>query len=221
MHADDRERVQEAVEAAMSAGSTYECEYRLVRPDGGVVWITERGRVLHADDGRVDKIVGVSRDVSAQRRAEQAREQALVNERRARDEAERQSRIKDEFLATLSHELRTPMNAILGWLSMLAKGDAVKDPDQAMAVIQRNAQVQAKLIEDLLEMNKLTSGTARLEIGTVGSRRHPRRHDGVAQADRRHQRGSSLTDAPASLAVEFRPMAAGSSRFSGTCCTTR
>ncbi len=167
VHPDDRERVQEAVEAAMSLGSTYECEYRLVRPDDEVVWITERGRVLHTDDGRVDKIVGVSRDISAQRRAEQAREQALVNERRARDEAERQSRIKDEFLATLSHELRTPMNAILGWLSLLTKGGAVKDPDQAMAVIQRNAQVQAKLIEDLLEMNKLTSGTARLEIAPL------------------------------------------------------
>jgi len=167
VHPDDRERVQETVEAAMSAGSTYECEYRVVRPDGVIVWITERGGVLHAESGQVDKIVGVSRDISAQRRAEQARELSLVNERRARDEAERQSRIKDEFLATLSHELRTPMNAILGWLSMLAKGNAVRDPDQAMAVIQRNAQVQAKLIEDLLEMNKLTSGTVRLEIAPL------------------------------------------------------
>ncbi len=114
-----------------------------------------------------EKIVGVSRDISAQRRAEQARELSLISERRARDEAERQSRFKDEFLATLSHELRTPMNAILGWLSMLAKGDVVRDPEQAMAVIQRNAQVQSKLIEDLLEVNKLTSGTVRLEIGPL------------------------------------------------------
>ena len=163
LHPDDRQRVHESIEAAMLGGSTYECEYRIVRPDGGTVWITERGRVLQAESGRVDKLVGVSRDISAQRRAELATELALVSERRARDEAERQSRIKDEFLATLSHELRTPMNAILGWLSVLAKGNAVKDPEQAMAVIQRNAQVQAKLIEDLLEMNKLTSGTVRLE----------------------------------------------------------
>ena len=163
LHPDDRGRRQLAIEVAMRAGSTYECEYRVVRPDGGTVWITERGRVLHAEGGRVDKLVGVSRDISGQRRAEQAREHALVSERQARDEAERQSRIKDEFLATLSHELRTPMNAILGWLSVLAKGNAVKDPEQAMAVIQRNAQAQAKLIEDLLEMNKLASGTVRLE----------------------------------------------------------
>ncbi len=51
VHPDDRERVQAAVEAAMSAGSTYECEYRLVRPDGVIVWITERGRVLTGEDG--------------------------------------------------------------------------------------------------------------------------------------------------------------------------
>ena len=167
VHPDDRQRVQDAVATAIHTGSTYESEYRVVRPDGTTVWIMERGRALHDEQGGLQKIVGVSRDISAQRRAEQARELSLINERRARDEAERQSRFKDEFLATLSHELRTPMNAILGWLSMLAKGDVVRDPEQAMAVIQRNAQVQSKLIEDLLEVNKLTSGTVRLEIGPL------------------------------------------------------
>jgi len=75
--------------------------------------------------------------------------------------------LKDEFLATLSHELRTPINAILGWLSILSRGEAVRDPAKAIAVIQRNAQMQAKLIEDLLEMNKLISGTARLDVTMV------------------------------------------------------
>ena len=167
LHRDDKERVQRAIDAAIRSGATYECEYRAVRPDGSVVWITERGRAVPSEDGRVDRLVGVSRDVSAQRRAEQERERLLGSERAARDEAERQSRIKDEFLATLSHELRTPMNAILGWLSMLAKGEVVRDPSQVIAAIQRNATIQAKLIEDLLEMNKLTSGTVRLEVEPV------------------------------------------------------
>jgi PAS domain S-box-containing protein len=167
LHPDDKGRVSAAIDQALSTGTTYECEYRAVRPDGAIVWITERGRVVHGEDGNVEKLVGVSRDVSAQRSAERERERLLISERAARDEAERQSRIKDEFLATLSHELRTPMNAILGWLSMLAKGEAVRDPAQAMAAIQRNASIQAKLIEDLLEMTKLTSGTVRLELGSV------------------------------------------------------
>jgi signal transduction histidine kinase len=110
---------------------------------------------------------------SAQRALEQANEELerRVAERTkaltlARDEAERQSRLKDEFLATLSHELRTPMNAILGWLSMLTKGEAVSASEtrEAIAVIQRNAQIQAKLIDDLLEMNKLSHGDVRLEL---------------------------------------------------------
>jgi PAS domain S-box-containing protein len=167
LHPDDRQRVEETVADAMRSGSPYECEYRVLRPDATVVWITERGRVLRDAHGHADKLIGVSRDVSAQRRAELAREHALASERRARDEAERQGRIKDEFLATLSHELRTPMNAILGWLSMLTNGEAVRNPNRAMEVIQRNAQIQAKLIEDLLEMNKLTSGTVRLELAPL------------------------------------------------------
>jgi PAS domain S-box-containing protein len=170
VHHDDKVRVESAIEEALRTAGTYECEYRAVRPDAGIVWVTERGRALLSDAGLVDRLVGVSRDVSAQRRAEQERERLLVSERLARDEAERQGRIKDEFLATLSHELRTPMNAILGWLSMLAKGDVVRDSGQAIAAIQRNASIQAKLIEDLLEMNKLTSGTVRLELDTLDVR---------------------------------------------------
>jgi signal transduction histidine kinase len=87
--------------------------------------------------------------------------------REARDEAERQSRLKDEFLATLSHELRTPMNAILGWLSILDSGKPIRDVYSALAVIRRNAEMQAKLIDDLLDMNRLLSGNMRLEMGAV------------------------------------------------------
>jgi len=166
VHPEDKARVEAAASSALATG-LYECEYRVVRPSAAVVWVTERGQVLRRGNGTVEKIVGVSRDVSAQRRAEQEGERLLVREREARDEAERQSRFKDEFLATLSHELRTPINAILGWLSILSRGDAVRDPAKAIAVIQRNAQMQAKLIEDLLEMNKLTSGTARLDVALI------------------------------------------------------
>jgi PAS domain S-box-containing protein len=169
LHPEDKPRVDDSLAAALAHG-LYECEYRVVRPSGTAVWITERGQVMRRSDGTVEKIIGVSRDVSAQRRAEQERERLLVRERQARDEAERQSRFKDEFLATLSHELRTPINAILGWLSILSRGEAVRDPAKAIAVIQRNAQMQAKLIEDLLEMNKLMSGTARLEVAVVDVR---------------------------------------------------
>jgi signal transduction histidine kinase len=129
-------------------------------------------RALAALNDALQKEIGERQ--TAQRMLEQANQELerRVAERTraltvARDEAERQSRIKDEFLATLSHELRTPMNAILGWLSMLTKGPAKDDAEQAIEIIQRNAQMQAKLIEDLLEMNKLSSGEVRLELGAT------------------------------------------------------
>ena len=112
-------------------------------------------------------MVGVSRDMTSEREAARERERLLKEARRARDEAELQSRLKDEFLATLSHELRTPMNAILGWLAILESGKPVRDIHSALAIIRRNSEVQARLIDDLLDMNRLLSGNFHLELADV------------------------------------------------------
>jgi signal transduction histidine kinase/ActR/RegA family two-component response regulator len=98
------------------------------------------------------------REVAERRRAEQERAELLVREREA-------NRLKDEFLATLSHELRTPLNAILGWTKLL-RSDAVPPSgvDRALEKIERNAQVQSRLVEDLLEVSRIASGKLRLEL---------------------------------------------------------
>jgi PAS domain S-box-containing protein len=101
---------------------------------------------------------------AAQRAAEERRG-LLERERAARAAAERSSELKDEFLATLSHELRTPLNAILGWSQLLrstSPGDA--DFRKGLETIERNARVQTQLIEDLLDMSRITSGKLRLDI---------------------------------------------------------
>ena len=164
IHADDRSRVESATATAVQTG-VYEAEYRAVRPDASIVWIKERGRMFSDADG--DRMVGISRDVTTEREAALERERLLRAERDARDEAERQSRLKDEFLATLSHELRTPMNAILGWLHILESGKPIREIHSALAVIARNAQLQAKLIDDLLDMNRMISGNVRLDVSSV------------------------------------------------------
>jgi hypothetical protein len=166
VHPDDGRRMEEALASATAAGA-YAGEYRIVRPDGSIVWITESGRAIRADDGRVEKMVGVSRDVTAERAAARERERLLASEQRARAIAEQQGRLKDEFLATLSHELRTPMNVVLGWLDILASGAPIRDVNSTIALIRRNAQLQAKLIDELLDMNRLVSGNLRLELGIV------------------------------------------------------
>jgi signal transduction histidine kinase/ActR/RegA family two-component response regulator len=98
------------------------------------------------------------REISERRRAEQQRAELLVREREA-------NRLKDEFLATLSHELRTPLNAILGWTKLL-RANAVPPAaiDRALEKVERNAQVQTRLVEDLLEVSRITSGKLRLEL---------------------------------------------------------
>jgi signal transduction histidine kinase len=164
VHPEDRLRVEEAVAVALKT-TVYEVEYRAVRPDSSVVWITERGQVFTDPEGV--RMVGISRDVTAERESAVEREHLLRSERASRDEAERQSRLKDEFLATLSHELRTPMNVILGWLEILSSGKPVRDLQSTLGLLQRNARLQAQLIDDLLDMNRLTSGNVRLDVTPV------------------------------------------------------
>jgi PAS domain S-box-containing protein len=165
-HPDDRPIIDEAVATALERG-TYEAEYRLLRSDGSVAWITERGCVVREEHHGWHRMVGISRDVTADRQAAIERERLLGDARAARDEVERQSRLKDEFLASLSHELRTPMNVILGWLATLESGKPVREVHSALAIVRRNAELQAKLIDDLLDMNRLISGNVPLEIGPV------------------------------------------------------
>jgi signal transduction histidine kinase/CheY-like chemotaxis protein len=96
------------------------------------------------------------------------RQDLLTRERAARDEAERLSALKDEFLATLSHELRTPLNAVLGWAAMLQRG--VKDEEtfrRGLETIERNARAQGQLIDDLLDMSRIISGTLRLDVQLI------------------------------------------------------
>src|SRR5690606_12984778 len=83
----------------------------------------------------------------------------------SRAEAEAASRLKDEFLATLSHELRTPMTPILGWAQIL-KRLVHEDAKllQAAEVIERNALVQTRIIDDLLDMSRIVSGKLRLDV---------------------------------------------------------
>ena len=167
LHADDRDRVSACLREALEAG-VYDCDYRVVRPDGSVAWLTERGRVVGQWSGQGDRMVGVTRNVTREREAEREREELLRQAREARDEAEHQVRLKDEFLATLSHELRTPMNAMLGWLAIVQEDPPSRTATGArLEIIDRNARAQAKLIEDLLDMNRLMTGNVQLELEPV------------------------------------------------------
>jgi signal transduction histidine kinase len=92
----------------------------------------------------------------------------LERERLARNEAVRANHLKDEFLATVSHELRTPLTAILGWAHMLQVGRLSKEQEhEAHIVIERNARAQAKLIDDILDLSRIVSGTLRIDLSPL------------------------------------------------------
>jgi CheY-like chemotaxis protein/two-component sensor histidine kinase len=106
--------------------------------------------------------------------AQAHREQLLNAERFARGEAERASKLKDEFLATLSHELRTPLNAIVGWAHILRQSPNGPAVARAVETIERNARAQAKLIDELLDMSRITAGKmglmmARAPLGEIAT----------------------------------------------------
>jgi PAS domain S-box-containing protein len=93
------------------------------------------------------------------------REKLVEAERVAREEIARVSNLKDEFLATLSHELRTPLSAVIGWARvLLQKKHDPQTQTRGLEAIERNAAAQARLIDDLLDMNRIISGKVRLDV---------------------------------------------------------
>ena len=155
----------EHVSSVVSEEGTWRGALPLLRSDGSRVdleWSVSR----HRDP---DVRLAIISDVTERRRIESEREDLLGRERAARGEAERANRLKDDFLATLSHELRSPLNAIVGWTQVLQRraGEASLPAEQltnALSVIERNARLQTQLIADLLDVSSITSGKLRLEV---------------------------------------------------------
>jgi PAS domain S-box-containing protein len=115
--------------------------------------------------GHVEGVVALVSDVTERRQAEAERARLLQAEQEARADAETANRTKDEFLATLSHELRTPLNAILGWAQLMRLGSLrEEDIGHGLETIERNAKVQAQLVEDLLDLSRIISGKLRLDM---------------------------------------------------------
>ena len=123
---------------------------------------------IRHEDGTLIGVVLIFRDITERRRVERERAETLDREQDARRRAEEANRLKDDFLATISHELRTPLNAILGWSGILRSGEANRDTlKRGLDTIERNARSQARLVEDLLDVSRITQGTMRLEEGVV------------------------------------------------------
>ena len=154
IHPDDRPRVLAAARRAIEEGTPYDVEYRIVAPDGTIRWVEGKGRV-ESENGVPVRMIGVCLMATRRKEAELARFAAA-------DDA---NRLKDEFLGTLSHELRSPLNAILGWVQILQQGETLSSDQVGVAieVIGRNAKLQAQLIEDILDVTRIVAGKVEIE----------------------------------------------------------
>ncbi|HEY9624710.1 MAG TPA: PAS domain S-box protein [Crinalium sp.] len=168
IHPDDLPPVQAFWTKACKTALSYEIEYRLRRSDGMFRWHLVKGLPMRNQHGQVIKWFGTCTDIHDQKELEFERHTLLEREQAARAEAERANRIKDDFLAVLSHELRSPLNPILGWAKLLQTGnfDATRTAE-ALATIERNARLQTQLIDDLLDVAKILRGKLSMEMAPV------------------------------------------------------
>ncbi|HEY9617953.1 MAG TPA: PAS domain S-box protein, partial [Microcoleaceae cyanobacterium] len=169
IHPEDRPATQEMWVDAIHHDHFYRTEYRLRRAtDHSYRWHLVLGLPLKDPQGRVVKWFGTCTDIHDQKELELERDRLFQLERTAREAAERANRIKDEFLAVLSHELRSPLNPILGWSKLLQtrKLNEAKAAE-ALATIERNAKVQMQLIDDLLDVAKILRGKLSLTMTSV------------------------------------------------------
>src|SRR5262245_9845731 len=161
------DRVQDfAVYQRMLRGSgEYEAESRYVRSDGSVVWVYINVRALRDEGGYPIRATVSVIDITSRKQAEERLKEALAREQEVRGEAERANRSKDEFIATVSHELRSPLNAILGWTTALRRSRHDEQIlDRGLEVVERSARMQSKLIEDLMDTARAVRGKLRLEV---------------------------------------------------------
>jgi len=142
---------------ALADGGHWEGTMPILRPDGSVAEVEWR---IVAENGQGARIA-IATNVTE-------REKLLASERAARTEAERSNQIKDEFLATLSHELRNPLNAMLGWATVLKRKNVTPAMlEQGLDAIERNSRVQSHLIEDLLDFAGIRFGKMRIEVDAI------------------------------------------------------
>ena len=160
LHPDDKAVVWERIQRLLDGTDAhYSSEHRMVKKDGTVIWVLDRGRVVQRDaQGRAVRVVGAYSDISERRHGQVALEQALQL-------AQSATKAKSEFLATMSHELRTPMNGVLGMAQLLTLPTISEAQRVEYAqVILRSGETLLALLNDVLDLSRVEAG--RLEIST-------------------------------------------------------
>jgi PAS domain S-box-containing protein len=166
VHEETRQPAEDPVAKAIRLGTIVGLANHtiVISRDGRETPIEDSAAPIKDADGKVLGVVLVFRDVSERKGFEREQARLAEGERMARIQAEEANRSKDEFLATVSHELRNPLNAIAGWTVILRSGAAEPQACQhAAEVIERNARALTRLVEDILDVSRIVTGKLRIE----------------------------------------------------------
>jgi PAS domain S-box-containing protein len=151
--------------SSLKQGHSWTGEFVVKRRDGTEFPAMVTDSPIFDDEGELIGMVGVSVDNTSRRHTEEERDKLLAREQQARAEAEYANRLKDEFLATLSHELRNPLNVVIGYAEILRRSDESQSQEfvvKAADIIRRNALAQSQLVSDLLDLSRLQMGKVAL-----------------------------------------------------------
>ena len=157
IHAADRMRVSEAIQAALIDNRPWLVEYRLLHADGSTRWLWENGTGVRDDEGKLVWLDGVILDISERRKMEEAL-------REAKEHAEQAAAARATFVANMSHEIRTPMNSILGFTDVLLDGELAPDQRRHLDTVRNAGRSLLRLLNEILDTAKLEKGAVELEI---------------------------------------------------------
>jgi PAS domain S-box-containing protein len=168
VHPEDQPWVEETYREALEKGEPFSIEYRSLNGHGEYRWIHMKSNPIFGLDGKVINFLMSSIDVTDRITMEENLRVSLAGEREARSEAEETNRLRDEFLASLSHELRTPLTTMLGWTELMMR-PSISPADMAdgLQAIQKSSKLQLQLINDLLDMNRISVGKMQLEFDYI------------------------------------------------------
>lgn len=170
VYPEDRERLVNRINRLRSGSEddSWNEEFRILDPVHGLRWLSGRGKLTRDAEGRPVRLTGIDLDITDRKRSEEFRAQLLKSEQEARAAAEETNRLKNEFIATLSHELRTPINAVLGWVQLMKRsGLNSADYHEGLRVIERGIRTQVRLIDELLDVNRIDSGKLRISQASI------------------------------------------------------
>ena len=167
IHPDDRAGVEANMQILRHEGGEYTQEFRVVHPDGRIVWIGDDATVVAGEDDKPLHVQGYLRDITPLKDAERKQQAALEREKAANEKLRELAAMKDDFIALVSHELRTPLTSIRGYLELILEREPAgfgKEDEEFLNIVDRNAARLERLVDDLLFMARLGSGKLELAL---------------------------------------------------------